>query len=620
MSASLVAPRDSQPTVAALSNKPTIDSWELSMNENAKTLTFVVVAAVAVLLAVVTRPHLPVAAPENASGQPLYPDFKDPLAVASLEIVEFDEATASVRPFQVARLEVKGKTRWVIPSHDDYPADAKDQVASAAAGLMELKPLEMVSEDLGAQQEYGVIQPDPKTLKVGATGVGTEVIMKDSAGKELLALVIGKEVPGRPGLRYVRKVNQAPIYVVEAKTDKLSTKFENWIERNLLQINTFDMKQVQIRDYALKNYGGSLAIVQRSKMQVDYSDTGEPKWKLVDDQKFVPDEQSPEGGRWAPVKMADNEEVNAAKMDELKTALDDLKIIDISRKPAGLSTDLKVAGEFAKNREGLESLADKGFLVGELVKGQPEIFSNEGEFRVVMKDGVEYVLRFGEIAGAGPSKSDEKPKDAKNEADKDKEKKGSGLNRYLFVMAEFNGGILPKPQFETLPEAKKDAQQKPVDETKTDEAKPEDKKPEEGKADEKKPDEKAGEANKTDEKKADEKKPDEKKTEEAARQRIEKENKRKQDEYDQKLADGKKHVADLNARFADWYYVISEEVYRKIHLGRDDIVKKKEPPKTPGDEKKDEHAGHDHDEMPKEPALPSEELEKLKAEGLKGEK
>ena len=32
-------------------------------------------------------------------------------------------------------------------------------------------------------------------------------------------------------------------------------------------------------------------------------------------------------------------------------------------------------------------------------------------------------------------------------------------------------------------------------------------------------------------------------------------------------------VADLNARFADWYYVISEDVYKKIRLTRSDIVK-----------------------------------------------
>jgi hypothetical protein len=32
-------------------------------------------------------------------------------------------------------------------------------------------------------------------------------------------------------------------------------------------------------------------------------------------------------------------------------------------------------------------------------------------------------------------------------------------------------------------------------------------------------------------------------------------------------------VAELNARFADWYYVVSEDVYKKIRLVRGDIVK-----------------------------------------------
>ena len=60
------------------------------------------------------------------------------------------------------------------------------------------------------------------------------------------------------------------------------------------------------------------------------------------------------------------------------------------------------------------------------------------------------------------------------------------------------------------------------------------------------------------------------------RERIEKENKRKQEEYDEKVAKGKERVKELNGRFADWYYVISDKVYRQIHLNRDDVVKKKD--------------------------------------------
>jgi hypothetical protein len=32
-------------------------------------------------------------------------------------------------------------------------------------------------------------------------------------------------------------------------------------------------------------------------------------------------------------------------------------------------------------------------------------------------------------------------------------------------------------------------------------------------------------------------------------------------------------VRELNGRFADWYYVISEDVYKKLHLSRSDIIK-----------------------------------------------
>ena len=123
------------------------------------------------------------------------------------------------------------------------------------------------------------------------------------------------------------------------------------------------------------------------------------------------------------------------------------------------------------------------------------------------------------------------------------------MNRYLFVMAEFNPDMIPKPQLEPLPPPKKDAEKKP----------------------------RGGRNRRT--RRPPEKKAEEKKAQDAERERIEKENKRKQEEYEQKIADGKKRVGELNARFADWYYVISDEVFRKIHLGHDEIFKKKEKPK-----------------------------------------
>ncbi len=568
------------------------------MNEISKTLTFVAVAAVVVLLAVFTRPVLHTVNPDDLRGQPLYPDFKDPLTVTSLEIVEFDEDTATVHPFLVKQVEVKGKTRWVIPSHDDYPADAKDQVASAAAGMMGLKILEVAGDQRKDQREYGVIDPDPKTIRVGATGVGERIVMQDKDGKKLLALVIGKEVPDRdrPGLRYVRKVGENPIYVVEINTSKLSTKFDVWIERNLLGITTWDMRRLWFRDYSVDELNA--ALIQRGDMRIAYDDAGQQRWKLIEDRKY-------EAKKWVPVKLAEDEELNVAKLDEMKTALDDLKIVDVRPKPAGLSADLKTDAGFADQREAVQSLARRGFFVAKLDK-RVELFSNEGEVRVTMKDGVEYVLRFGEIAVGSTVKKDEQPKEGEEAKQPD-----DGVNRYLFVMAEFNSDIIPKPQFEPLPEINV-AQPPPA--VQNPPGQPGAAVPQVKEGDEKKPDEKKPEAEKTDEDQPP--KPAEKTEAElkAERERIERDNQRKQDEYDRLLVDGKKHVADLNARFADWYYIISNEVYQKIRLARDELIKEKEKPAE------GEQGKADPSDVPSDVAFPAEVLEKLKAQQPAGEK
>jgi hypothetical protein len=56
---------------------------------------------------------------------------------------------------------------------------------------------------------------------------------------------------------------------------------------------------------------------------------------------------------------------------------------------------------------------------------------------------------------------------------------------------------------------------------------------------------------------------------------VERENRRKQESYDEKVVDGKKRVEELNGRFADWYYIVSDEEFKKIHLDRDVVIKAK---------------------------------------------
>ncbi len=531
------------------------------MNDNTKTVTFVVVAVAVLLIAWVSRPRLVERGPDEMVGEMLVSEF-DPLSAASIEILKYDEDDNKVLPFKVKQVG----TTWSIPSHDNYPADAKDHLAEAAAGLLGRKILSVAGEDPGDHAEFGVLDPDAKDPK---KGMGTRVTMKDKGDDVLLDLIVGKEVPDRSELHYVRRAGQDYVYTAAIETDKLSTKFEDWIEEDLLKLSTWDIKKVDIRDHSVDVL--RMELLQRGEMTLEYDDAGDPRWELVRDVAF-------DGEGWKPIPMAENEELNTSKLDDMKYALDDLKIVDVTPKPKGLSADLKADESFVNDQGAIEDLAIRGFHVAR-VGDRIELFSNEGEVRVLMKDGVEYVLRFGAVTGGTsdtPEESEKKDGEERDDGDEE-EPEGGGLNRYLFVTAQFNESAIPEPEYEDAPEAKPEPKAK--------DAKP-DAKPAEGKPEET---------------------PDDAEKLQQERERIEKANQRKREEYEDKIEKGKERVQELNQRFADWYYIISDDVYQKIDLARDDIVKEKEP-----EEKEGEDAAGEGGEKPGDTPADFEEMkEKL---------
>jgi len=567
------------------------------MNENTKTIGFVAVAVVVALVVFISRPRLREPASENAIPAELFADFDDPLEAASLEIVKFNEETATLRPFKVAQVD----NEWSIPSHENYAADAKDQLAKAAAGLVGLKPLDVASDSPRDHEIYGVVDPDPQKLQPGDTGVGTRVEMRNQADEVLLSLIIGKEVPDRSELRYVRVAGKDPVYTVKLNIDKLTTKFEDWIEKDLLKLNTMDVRQVQVNDYSYDPLTGRLD--PRSRMTLDYDD-GQSKWDLSEDKTAGEKD-------WADREMAEDEELNTTKLNDMKFALDDLEIVDVARKPEGLRENLKDAGALKLNREDVGSLASRGFHIE-----RNQLLSSEGEVTVLMKDGVHYVLRFGQMAGSGEEEDSEEAEETKEgeEAEEKDDAEEAGVNRYLFVMAEFNPDAIAKPELEPLPE-KEAAAEGEGPEAEASEGETPEEEPAEG---EEKPSEEATPEDADAEKTADEENSDLDKE----RERIEKENKRKQEEYDEKIKKGKEHVEELNGRFADWYYVISNEVYQKIHLSREDVVKKKEKDdedKEAGEEKAGPDGPQpDQADKPEEQGDTPADFEALKQEGVEG--
>ena len=513
------------------------------------------------LLGAAVQPRFKSVKVEPEEQRVLFPELSDAAQAASLEIVSYDDELSTLHPFKV----MQSGGVWVLPAHQNYPADAKEQLAAAATALVDLKMLDVVSKSPGDHETYGVIEPDPEKIKPGMIGVGQLVEIRDGSGNKLARLIVGKEDKRRVGgdpsgrtLRFVRKAGQDPVYRVEIDTSKFTTTFGDWIEKDLLKLSPWDVRRLGLEDYALVavESNGRVGVQLDRKYRVDLAyDDKAAKWSLVRLEAFSGDGEPKEES------LADGEELAAGKLNDLRNALGDLKIVDVARKPSGLSTELKAEESFTSDREAVTSMQQKGFMP--LKTG--EILSTNGETIVGMKDGVEYVLRFGAPTTVA---SESKPGDTKDvgSAETGKDNAGETSGRYLLVMARFNEKLLEKPTLDPLPEvpaAADNATQKdgdtPKDEQKAGEEAPSEEKPD------------AAESLK----KADE-------AEAAAqvalenRRRVERENRRKQDDYDERVKTAQKRVRELNGRFADWYYVVSDKEYAKIHLGRNSMVQKVE--------------------------------------------
>jgi hypothetical protein len=430
------------------------------MSENAKTITFVAVGLCAIVLGLVTAPSSAEVDEESYSGMNLTKAFDSPEAAKRLRIVRFDEDAGRIREFDVAEQD----GLWTIPSKDGYPADATRQMAEAATSLMDRKILRVASKTAGDHEQYGVIDPMSPKLELGQKGVGTRVTMSDAQNKPLADLIIGKAVRDAEAQRYVREAGRDVVFVVEIDPSKLSTSFEDWIEKDLLKLNSWDLQQVQMKDYSaemgiVRGPQGQptigVAWDPRSDMTLAYSDT-DAKWTPSKLRKF--DAKQGKDGEYVDFALAEDEELNTENLNSLKNALDDLKIVDVRKKPAGLSQDLKAGADFTNNPEAFQDLMSKGFAATTTPGGgAQEIISSDGEVIATMKNGAEYVLRFGNLTNVagGQDKADKDEKaDEKSAPDQSKDEKTNkaDVHRYLFVMARFNKDAVKQPELVKLPD------------------------------------------------------------------------------------------------------------------------------------------------------------------------
>ena len=619
------------------------------MTEGTKTGSLAAVVGIVVLLAWFTSNGNRVNSPIiEMVGKPLFEKFTDPLAAASLKILRYDTPKEDYVDFEVARDRKFGI--WTIPSHESYPADAGKQMSEAANLFVGLKVLGIATEKKSEQALFGVVEPNKQNSDQGGEGVGMLVQMRDEKGDMLTDVIIGKEIDKKK--RYVRVPSEDVIYVVELDTAPLSTDFKQWIEPDLLKLSSNDIETLGVRDYQIITTQQGLALSRNYEADLNFA-TGSGQWEPKRITSFESDPPSERA-------LNPEEQLNATKLNEMKNTLDNLKIADVIKKPAGLAADLKGDSNLLKNSESLMSLQRRGFFPNPNQKGGDTIdfYSKSGELVVTLKDGVQYLLRFGGAAGAEINAVD--AADAKEEG---KAEETVSINRFMLVTTRVDESKFPEPDLERLPETVEELKEierlkmpapavtppsePKVDEPKVDEPKgtdpaasdanpkdpaPATEKPLEPPAAEKPASEKpASEPAVTPEEPktpAEPEKPqtlsnrgdspagrlvafqepsEEKKSEvpasadapavpkepaanaeptedewkerlEATRERITKENQRKIDQKNDKLKAAKNKVAELNGRFADWYYVVSESDYKKLKIAITELIQPKTAP------------------------------------------
>ena len=154
-----------------------------------KTALFVLGGVGLLMVGLAVQPQFKSAPIETQAERLLFPELSDASKAASLEIISYDDELATLHPFKV----VQSGGVWVLPSHQNYPADAKDQLAAAATELVDLEALDVVSNSPADHETFGVIEPDPDKIKPGMTGIGNLIEIRDASGTKLARFIIGKE-------------------------------------------------------------------------------------------------------------------------------------------------------------------------------------------------------------------------------------------------------------------------------------------------------------------------------------------------------------------------------------------------------------------------------------------
>ena len=564
------------------------------MNQQAQTIKFLVAALVSVVLAVGTwlgtRPT-PVEG-FGKIGQPFFADLKVTEATG-LRVTGYKEDVGEPTFFVVQKVG----DRWELPDYNDYPADGEDQLEKTATSLVGILRGAVASRQVADHKRLGVLDPEGDG---GAEGRGQMITLYSgdkgiNGGIEIASLIIGKEVEDRTDEYYVRIPEEKETYIARLDIE-LSTKFSDWVEDDLLKLDRDKVVRLESHSSKVTPEDGVVDTVESLLTRTKSSED----WVLAD--LNAETEEINEDNIRDMVNAADN--VKLAGVRPRPTLQDGEQILDgdlnivLPKAAAGIPAERleQIKGQIARQFQ--SDLEPRGFyLYGNL--DDLRLYTKAGELVVGTNDGVRYHLVFGEefegteeeivVGGVTATKGEnDKPDGPEEEGDEDADEAESGddedadspelkKSRYLFVRATFDETLLGDAPVEPVKPAVPEGVQldedgnviEPEEEPAAEEAAEE--------ADESEATE--TEEGESEDEPAEEEKPDPVADYKAALAQYESDKATYDSDVaarETKVKDGKKQAEELNARFGDWYYVISADDFEKLRQTRDKLVKEKE--------------------------------------------
>lgn len=339
--------------------------------------------------------------------------------VRTIEVSRFNNDRQTLERVMLQR---KGE-RWVIPATADFNANNAVQVARAIKSVQDRKVLQKISDNEQDHLKNGVIDPDKFQNAELRSGLGRKITLKDRNGQVLADLIVGfpLENSEQQSLFCVRVPGEPQVYSVQFDVEALSTRFQDWVDPNLLGLPSPQNPEGQIP-----------SSVELDAYRIDTAKLNDPtaKTKLyraeigeVEGGLGIRSLQIPLGEQWQPAEASD-----ALKNTLLESSLRQLgtwTFSEVRLKAKPLSEFLKNPGPVADPAL-FNSMNEFGFRQTAATGSAAQFEGAGGQISVNLQSGVRINAYIGKISGSIQS--------------------GTKLSRFLFLKAQVNPDALPQPK------------------------------------------------------------------------------------------------------------------------------------------------------------------------------